>query len=261
MTYLDELLDMRRAAVERAKGIRSSTELRAAARDVGPRRDFARAIVARPRPSIIAEFKRASPSAGSIAAGADARDIAMAYERGGASALSVLTEPERFRGSFEDLKAARKATSLPVLCKDFVVDDYQIWEAAANGADAILLIAAAMPASELRARIPLVVEAGMTPLVEVHDDRELETAIGAGARVIGVNNRDLRTFVVDTSTALRLRAAMPVGIVSVAESGYRRAEDLAACGAAGYDALLIGEALMRDSDPAGALASLRGVAR
>lgn len=261
MTYLDELLDLRRIAVERAKAVRSSAELRAAAREAGPRRDFARALVTRPRPSIIAEFKRASPSAGPISADADPRDIAMAYERGGASALSVLTEPERFRGSFEDLRAARQATCLPVLCKDFVVDDYQIWEAACSGADAILLIAAAMPPGELRARVALVVEAGMAPLVEVHDERELETAIGAGARVIGVNNRDLRTFAVDPSTALRLRAAVPTGIVTVAESGYRSAEDLAACGAAGYDAVLIGEALMREADPAGALSNLRGVAR
>ena len=261
MTYLAELLDMRRDAVERAKAMRSSDALRAAAREVDLRRDFVRALVTGPRLSVIAEFKRASPSAGSIAAAADPGEVALAYERGGASALSVLTEPERFHGSFDDLRAARSATSLPVLCKDFIVDDYQIWEAAANGADAILLIAAAMQPPELHARLSLVVEAGMTPLVEVHDERELETAIAAGARVIGVNNRDLRTFVVDTATAARLRARIPAGIVTVAESGYRSADDLAACAAAGFDAVLIGEALMRQADPASALASLRGVAR
>jgi len=261
MTYLDGLLEERRKSVARTKAKRSLTEVRAAAREIGPRRDFAGALLTGMRPSIIAEFKRASPSAGPIAAEADPRSVAMAYERGGAAALSVLSEPERFHGSFDDLRAARSATSLPVLCKDFVIDDYQIWEAAANGADAILLIVAAMSPSELRTRIALVIEAGMTPLVEVHDERELETAIGAGAPVIGVNNRDLRTFVVDASTAIRLRTRIPKGIVTVAESGYRTAGDLAECGGAGYDAVLIGEALMRDADPANALSNLRGVAR
>src|SRR5215467_8990581 len=164
MTYLDDLLTTRRAAVERAKSRHPFDELRAAAQRVERRRDFAQALVTGPRPSIVAEFKRSSPSAGQIAVAADARDMTMAYERGGAAALSVLTEPERFHGSFDDLRDAREATSLPVLCKDFVVDDYQIWEAAANGADAILLIAAAMEPQALRTRIALVIEAGMTPL-------------------------------------------------------------------------------------------------
>jgi len=261
MTYLDELLTSRRAAVERAKSGRPPGDAHACAgRDLG-RRDFARALVAGGRPSIIAEFKRSSPSAGPIAPEADARTVAIAYERGGAAALSVLTEPERFRGSFDDLRAARAATSLPVLCKDFVVDDYQICEAACSGADAILLIVAAMGSDVLRDRLSLVVDHGMTPLVEVHDDRELEIALGAGARVIGVNNRDLRTFAVDTSTALRLRARMPQGGVSVAERGYRTADDLAECARPGYDGVLIGEAFMRETDPGRALAALRSGAR
>jgi indole-3-glycerol phosphate synthase len=148
-----------------------------------------------------------------------------------------------------------------VLCKDFVVDDYQICEAACSGADAILLIVAAMGPDVLRDRLALVVDHDMTPLVEVHDDRELEIALGAGARVIGVNNRDLRTFAVDTSTGIRLRARMPHGVVSVAESGYRTADDLAACARAGFDGVLIGEALMRENDPGRALAALRNGAR
>jgi len=262
MTYLDELLSARRKRVDRARGSRPLSDLRTAAGDAAPsRRDFARALVAGARPSIIAEFKRSSPSAGPIAEQADARAVAIAYETGGAAALSVLTEPERFHGSFDDIRAARSATSLPVLCKDFVIDDYQIWEAAANGADAILLIVAAMPPDELRARVALVGETGMTPLVEAHDERELDIALHAGARVVGVNNRDLRTFVVDTKTAVRLRARIPAGIVSVAESGYRTADDIAACASAGYDAILVGEALMRDADPARALSSLRANVR
>ncbi|MFI5388363.1 MAG: indole-3-glycerol phosphate synthase TrpC [Candidatus Eremiobacterales bacterium] len=257
MTYLDDLLASRRAAVDRAKSGRSPGNHSACADRSSGRRDFARALVGGGRLSIIAEFKRSSPSAGPIAPEADARTIAMAYERGGASALSVLTEPERFNGSLDDLRAARAATSLPVLCKDFVVDDDQICEAARSGADAILLIVAAMSPDVLRERIMLVVGHGMTPLVEVHDDRELEVALDARARVIGVNNRDLRTFAVDTSTATRLRARIPQGIVSVAESGYRTADDLAVCARGGYDAVLIGEALMREKDPGRALAALR----
>ncbi|HET9343065.1 MAG TPA: indole-3-glycerol phosphate synthase TrpC [Candidatus Eremiobacteraceae bacterium] len=258
MTYLDELLDSRRAAVERAKSVRPSGDHNACGDRSAPRRNFARALVAGRRPSIIAEFKRSSPSAGPIAPDADARTVAVAYERGGAAAISVLTEPERFGGSFDDLRAARAATSLPVLCKDFVVDDDQICEAARSGADAILLIVAAMRPGVLSDRIALVVDHRMTPLVEVHDDRELEIALGAGARVIGVNNRDLRSFAVDTSTATHLRPLMPRGIVTVAESGYRTADDLAACARAGYDAVLIGEALMREKEPGLALATLRG---
>ena len=261
MTYLDELLDSRRAAVERAKPARPPREHGTCADNSSARRDFARALVAGGRPAIVAEFKRSSPSAGPIAPEADAWTVAIAYERGGAAALSVLTEPDRFHGSFDDLRAARAATSLPVLCKDFVVDDYQICEAASSGADAILLIVAAMGADVLRARLALVVDHGMTPLVEVHDDRELAIALGAGARVIGVNNRDLRTFAVDTSTAVRLRARMPQGVVSVAESGYRTADDLADCARAGYDGVLIGEAFMRERDPGRALAALRSGVR
>ena len=258
MTYLDELLDSRRAAVERAKSARPPRD-HTACSDFGiARRDFARALVSGARPSIIAEFKRSSPSAGQIAPQADACTVAIAYERGGAAAISVLTEPERFGGSFDDLRAVRAATSLPVLCKDFVVDDDQICEAACSGADAILLIVAAMRPDHLRDRIALVVAHGMTPLVEVHDQGELEIALGAGARVVGVNNRDLRTFAVDTSTAVRLRGRMPNGVVSVAESGYRTADDIAACARAGYDGVLVGEALMRDSDPGRALTRLRG---
>lgn len=261
MTYLDALLDSRRMAIEAAKAKRSFTDIRAHRDQNVERRDFARALAAGPRPSIIAEFKRSSPSAGPIAPDADARTVAIAYERGGAAALSVLTEPERFHGSFDDLRAARAATSLPVLCKDFVVDDFQIWEAAAHGADAILLIVAAMDPDVLADRMALVVDRGMTPLVEVHDERELDIALGSGARVIGVNNRDLRTFAVDPSTAGRLRARMPRGVVSVAESGYRTAADLASCASAGFDAVLIGEALMREPDPGRALAALRSGTR
>lgn len=255
MTYLDEILRSRRSAVERAKAERPSPS--GTPRAGASRRDFARALETGPRPAIVAEFKRSSPSAGVIAPDADPGRVAAAYERAGAAAISVLTEPARFGGSFSDLRSARAATSLPVLCKDFVVDAYQVREAALEGADAILLIAAALEARALGEFIALAHECGMAALVEVHDERELAAATRAGARIIGVNNRDLRTFEVDTATAQRLRRVWPPGVVSVAESGYRTAADIDRCAAAGYDAVLVGEALMRDAEPGRALATLR----
>lgn len=260
MTYLDEILQARRAAVERKKAERPIRSLLPAALDAD-RRDFARALTTVARPAIIAEFKRSSPSAGAIARDADPGEVAAAYERAGAAALSVLTEPDRFGGSFADLRAARAATALPVLCKDFVVDGYQVTEAAAEGADAILLIAAALDGSALRDLIVLAHEFGMSAIVEVHDEDELAVAAGAGALIIGANNRDLRTFAVDTATADRLRLAWPPGVISVAESGYRTPRDLERCAAAGFDAVLIGEALMREADPGAALAEFTAMRR
>ena len=260
MTYLDEILRGRRVSVERAKAARPSSKMRPGASG-DDRRDFERALTAGLRPAIIAEFKRSSPSAGAIARDADAGRVAAAYEKAGAVALSVLTEPDRFGGSFADLRAAREATSLPVLCKDFVIDAYQVREAAAEGADAILLIVAALDDRDLRGFIALARELGMAALVEVHDSTELDAAVRAGARIVGVNNRDLRTFAVDTATAMTVRSRWPAGIVSVAESGYRTAADIERCGSAGFDAVLVGEALMREADPGRALAELRGVRR
>ena len=251
MTYLDDLLARRRDAVAAAKQRRPIATFRAQALDRKGMRDF-RAALRRSRPALIAEFKRASPSAGAIDGGADAASVAADYERGGASALSVLTEPERFRGSFADLQAARAATALPVLCKDFIVDAYQLWEAAAYGADAVLLIAAALDDERLREFIALCGRLRLCALVEVHDEAEVRRALAAGAGLIGINNRDLRTFSVDLATAPRLRALIPGDTTVVAESGYRNGEEVAACARAGIDAVLIGEALMRDRDRCGA---------
>ena len=257
MTYLDELLTLRRAAVERRKRERPLAEMQRVALARDERRDFAAALRSG-SPAIVAEFKRASPSAGAINTQAHPAAVAAAYERGGAAALSVLTEPDRFRGSFDDLGSARAATSLPVLCKDFVVDAYQVWEAAALGADAVLLIAAALDDDQVRALLELAANLRLTPLVEVHDAGEIERAVRAGARTIGINNRDLRSFAVDTSTALRLRPSIADGTTVVAESGYKTAADVAACARAGIHAVLVGESLMRDGDPERALARLRG---
>ena len=175
--------------------------------------------------------------------------VAAAYERGGAAALSVLTEPERFFGSFDDLRAARAATSLPVLCKDFIIDEYQIVEAVAQGADAILLIVAALDDASLRAFIASADELAVDALVEVHDATEARRAIGAGASLVGVNNRDLRSFAVDVTKALQLRPLLGNGGLVVAESGYKTAADIAACARAGINAVLVGEALMRAEKP------------
>ena len=256
MTYLDELLELRRRAVARATAELPLDRVRARALEREDRRDFAGALRRGPRPALIAEFKRASPSAGAIDAQADPAAVAASYERGGAAALSVLTEPERFRGSFADLRAARSATALPVLCKDFVVDAYQVWEAAAEGADALLLIVAALDDRQLQSLLALCDRAQLCALVEVHDEAEARRACDAGARVIGVNNRDLRSFEVDTSTAVRVRASIGGDVLVVAESGYRTAEQLAACAQGGIDAVLVGEALMRELDRAAAVRRL-----
>jgi indole-3-glycerol phosphate synthase len=259
MTYLDELLALRARDVARKLAVRPLASLREAALERTDYRPFAAALraVRHTGPAIIAEFKRASPSAGAISPAADPAATAAAYEGGGAAAISVVTEPDRFCGSFDDLRAARAAVALPVLCKDFIVDDYQVWEAAAEGADAVLLIVAALGLDRLRRAIGLARELGLAALVEVHDEAEGAAAIAAGADVIGINNRDLRSFAVDIATAPRVRSSLPAGIFTVAESGYATWEDVSTCGT-GIDAILVGEALMRAADVDAVLRALRG---
>lgn len=257
MSYLDAILAERRRSVARAKTERPAASLRAAVAARADFRPFARAVRGAGGPHVIAELKRSSPSAGSIASEADPSVVAADFARGGARAISVLTEPERFSGSFDDLRAVRNATSLPVLCKDFVVDEHQLWEAAAEGADAVLLIVAALDRKTLDRFVALTRALGLASLVEVHDETEGYVAVDAGADVIGINNRDLRSFVVDLSTAPRVRSTLPKHVAIVAESGYRTPADVRTCGA-GIDAVLVGEALMRAADRAGAVAALRG---
>ena len=209
------------------------------------------------RPGIIAEFKRASPSAGVICHGVDPGELAQAYERGGASALSVLTDEEYFGGSLGDLVAARAQTSLPILRKDFIVDSTQIFDAAIAGADAILLIAAALDDNSLRhLRETAEDELGMDALVEVHTAEELQRATKAGARLIGVNNRDLRTLRVSIETSERLIADAPRDAIMISESGLSGSGELCRLAALGYRGFLIGEALMRAADPAAKLREL-----
>jgi indole-3-glycerol phosphate synthase len=229
-------------------------EEKAEARLAG-RRDF-RAALAAHTPAIIAEAKKASPSKGTLSADYDSARIARAYERGGAAALSVLTDADFFQGSLADLEAARAATGLPVLRKDFTIAESQIAEAAAHGADAILLIAAILSEREMRDLREAAARWRMAALVEVHKRRELDAAVAAGSDLIGVNNRDLGTFEVTLETSLRLAEHFPSGVVRVSESGIHEAADIARLRAAGYTAFLVGERLMKSEDPAAALARL-----
>ena len=229
-------------------------ENRAEARLAG-RRDF-RAALAAHAPAIIAEAKKASPSKGVLSTDYDAARIARAYERGGAAALSVLTDESFFQGSLADLERARDATWLPVLRKDFTVAESQIAEAAAHGADAILLIAAILSEREMRDFRETAAGWRMAALVEVHNLRELQPAIASGAEIIGVNNRDLTTFEVTLETSLRLAEHIPDGVLCVSESGIHEPTDIARLRAAGYTAFLVGEHLMKSGDPAAALARL-----
>jgi indole-3-glycerol phosphate synthase len=224
-----------------------------------PTRGF-RAALERPGIGVIAEFKRRSPSAGPLREDADVAQLAAAYEQAGASAMSVLTEQDNFEGSLADLRAARAACGLPLLRKDFVVDPYQLYEARAAGADAVLLIVAALPGAELASLHQTATSLGLDVLVEVHDSEELVVAASAGASLIGVNNRDLRDFSVDISRTSRLLAEMPPGAIVVSESGISKPGQLRELEAQGVAAVLVGEALMRAPDPAHALSALRGAA-
>jgi indole-3-glycerol phosphate synthase len=215
-----------------------------------------RDTLALPGIGVIAEFKRRSPSAGALCETPDLREIVSAYERGGAVALSVLTEGPNFDGSLEDLAVARAACDLPVLRKDFIVDPYQLQEARAAGADAVLLIVAALKARELESLHERARAMGLDVLVEVHDRAELHEALDLGADTIGINNRDLWDFSVDVELTSRLMVEMPAEVVVVSESGIARAEQMEDLRDAGVHAVLVGESLMRSSDPEAALRAL-----
>lgn len=206
--------------------------------------------------AVIAEVKRASPSKGALAAIADPASLAMDYEAGGARVISVLTEPRRFGGSLEDLAAVREAVQVPVLRKDFIVSSYQLWEARAYGADMVLLIVAALEQNALVSLVERALSIDLVPLVEVHTEDELDRALDAGAKVLGVNARNLATLEVDRSVFGRLAPRVPEGIVKIAESGIRGPHDLLAYAAAGADAVLVGESLVTGKDPRSAVADL-----
>ena len=224
-----------------------------------PRRaDFESALGVTDRVNVIAECKRRSPSKGVLAIDYDPVRIARQYEDGGAAAISVLTEPTFFDGVLEHLTAVRSSVALPLLRKDFIVDEYQLFEARAAGADAILLIVAALEQARLITLQRRASELELAALVEVHDEAELVRAIDSGARVIGVNNRNLRTLAVDVTASERLASRVPRDVIAVSESGLKSRDELAHLAAAGYRAFLIGERFMTDPDPAGAIRRLTG---
>lgn len=253
MTFLDDVLLTKRIEVE-------ALRVRPPVPPPSSSRPGFREALAGPGLSVIAEIKRRSPSKGLLAPDLDARRTAHAYAEGGASAISCLTDRSFFGASPDDLQRARTA-SLPVLRKDFMIDELQIDESASLGASAILLIVRILTPARLEALLKHATTLGLDALVEVHDDAEIETAVAAGASIIGVNNRDLDTLVVDPGRALALRAHIPDGVIRVAESGVKTRDDVRKIEEAGFDAVLIGETLARSEDPAARLRELRGVCK
>jgi indole-3-glycerol phosphate synthase len=257
-TYLDRILEFTYDRVEDEKRHRSFGDLDREALAQPPPRPFLAAMRGS-RISLIAEFKRRSPSRGEIRTNYSPEQAAEAYQEGGASALSVLTEPEFFSGSLDDLKAARAACRLPVLRKDFMVDPLQIVQSRAEGADAILLIVAALPDRGRFAELAAAArEYGLTALVEIHDPHELDAAFDIEPKLVGVNQRNLSTFEVDTGLAIKLRPEIPEEVAMVAESGITTRAQVEELESAGVNAILVGETLMRSEDPAAAAAELLG---
>lgn len=253
--FLKEIISRIEERVEMAaRSVPPSEIVRRAAASSLPR-DFLAALLERPF-GIIAEIKRASPSKGNIVSDLNPLTLAQKYERGGAAAISILTEPFYFKGNLDDLARVRQAVALPLLRKDFCLCPYQIYEARAYGADAVLLIAAILSEAVLKKLIKLCTELGMVPLVEVHDGEELKRALKCGAPLIGINNRNLNTLTVDKNTVYRLKPLVPDEVPVVAESGLSSPEDMAKLKRAGVKAALIGEALVKDSDPEAKLKEL-----
>lgn len=252
---LDSILEGVRADTAVREARISLSEIKAAAAAAPPPLDVMAAL-REPGIGVIAEVKRASPSAGSLATIADPAKLARAYEDGGARIISVLTEERRFCGSLDDLDAVRAAVSVPVLRKDFVVQPYQIHEARAHGADMLLLIVAALEQAALASMLDRTESLGMTALVEVHTEQEADRALKAGAKVIGVNARDLTTLEVDRDCFARIAPGLPSDVIRIAESGVRGTADLLAYAGAGADAVLVGEGLVKSGDPRSAVADL-----
>jgi len=258
-TVLDRILESRRAEVEHRKKVLPEMALKYGVKAASPVRDFSAAL-SRDGLNVLAELKPASPSHGVLRQPFDPPALATALESAGAAALSVLTESEFFRGSLKNLRDARKSANLPVLRKDFIFDPWQVWETRANDSDSLLLMVAVLQDAQLRDLIALSRELGMEPLVEVHTADELDRALAAGSRIIGVNNRDLKTLDVRVETSFELIARIPDNCIAISESGLRSHDDLRKLREAGFDAFLIGEHLMLAPDPAAALVQLLGTA-
>lgn len=255
MSVLDEIISGVRKDFAAREVALPLVELKSRLKDVPPALDAMTAMRA-PGVGVIAEVKRSSPSGGSLADIADPAALAVAYEEGGARMISVLTEQRRFNGSLADLVAVRKRVSIPVLRKDFVVSSYQVHEARAYGADLVLLIVAALTQPALIGLIERIESLGMTALVEVHDEAEADRALQAGARIVGVNARNLKTLDVDRSLFERIAPCLPTSVLKVAESGVRNRRDLIDYASAGADAVLVGQGLVTAGDPKAAVAAL-----
>jgi indole-3-glycerol phosphate synthase len=259
MSFLEKVSSSRRARVESARGREPLEKLCARCGRLPAARDACGMLAGWPRavPAVIAEVKRRSPSAGALRPDAVPEEIAAAYARAGAFGISVLTEPDHFGGSLDDLDAVRRSVDLPVLYKDFVVDPYQVWEARSHGADLVLLMVALLGA-ETRAYVRLAREAGLEPLVEAHDEGELGAALDSGAVLVGINNRNLTTLEVDLGVGRELLPRVPPDVFAIAESGFREPGELEEFSALGARAFLIGGSLMGARDPQAALARLLG---
>lgn len=253
-TYLDDIVAWHRQRAH--DDTRSFSDLLSEAKSCVPTRGFASSIRDTPHLAVIAEIKRRSPSKGVLNVGLDPSALALQYQRGGASCLSVLTDTDHFDGSVADLQQARNACTVPVIRKDFTVDGRDICDARVMGADCVLLIAAVLTPDELSLFLEIAREVDIDALVEVHDEAELEVAMSAGATLVGVNQRDLVTFAVDQARAVRMAPRIPDHVVRVAESGVRGRDDALALRAAGYDAILVGEHLVTSPDPEAALTEL-----
>jgi indole-3-glycerol phosphate synthase len=252
---LDELVEATRRRLAERKHVRSLADLERALPEEGIDRPFAEAL-SRPGTSVIGEYKRRSPSAGDIRPGASVTDLVRAYERGGAAAVSILTEEDHFGGSLDDLRAARAATDLPILRKDFTIDPYQVYEAKVYGADAVLLVVGALSDSLLGSLYGIARQLELDAIVEVHDEEELERALEVDADVIGINNRNLVDFSVDLGVTFELLTDVPAGKTVVSESGIHTRADVDELEGVGVDAVLVGEALMRAPDPEAACRDL-----
>jgi indole-3-glycerol phosphate synthase len=260
LSFLPLVLSLTHERVRRAKEVVPLSELEKRCADMPPpppllpaiRRGDGEGI------KIIAEVKLASPSLGNLDGERNLEDLVNSYQRGGAAAISVITEPYFFQGDLAFLERARRKVELPLLRKDFVVSDYQVWESRAYGASAVLLIAALLDRKDLQHKVTLCKYLGMEALVEVHDETELDRALKAGADIVGINNRDLRTLRVSLEVTERLAGNIPGEVVKVSESGYHLRAQVKRAERAGIDALLVGEALVRSSDPGGKIAELRG---
>lgn len=258
MTILEQLADHARQRTEQAKRVLPPEEIRHQALSL-PKGDFPfQQALKKPGVSFICECKKASPSKGLIAPNFPYLEIAKEYEAAGADCISVLTEPKWFLGNDEYLKEIAESVLIPCLRKDFTVDEYQIYQAKVLGASAVLLICSILTEDQMKDYIRICDELGLSALVEVHDEREVQTALNTGARIIGVNNRNLKDFSVDTDNSRRLRELIPPDVLFVSESGVQTAEDVSALRKIGADAVLIGETLMRASDKRAKLAELRG---